>query len=527
MTPFILTVPETRDSEAHFCKDHSALDLMESAGHACAEEISLRVLKDKRRVVLFCGPGNNGGDGLVIARLLAKLAPFKLTSLEVILCQEDPTRCSPLFTENLSRWKRLRNLDIPTRTYQFRDNRSAFLKSDDLVIDALFGIGLDRKMEGLYAQAIQVINASDAYVVSIDIPSGLYADQHTPVGHDIVMADLTLSIQFWKTVFLLPEAAPYYGKVEVLNIDPRFKPIREETHAQELLMEETVGVFLQPANPFAHKGSKGHGLLIAGCQRMPGAAILAATAALRGGLGKVTVHTTERALQALPIALPEAILDPDEHPDHFSGIRWEKLPSDISAIAIGPGLGTHPQTVVAIKDVLERIQAPIVIDADALNMLADNKTWLAYLPPYSILTPHPREFERLAGPFTDNFDRMHKAKAFAQRYSCILILKGHHTLICHPDGSLFFNSTGNEGMATAGSGDILTGLLLALLAQGYTPPAAALLGVFIHGRAGDLYLNSSGTQSLIASDLPIFFGQAFKSLLPKSSGSMTIFPHSL
>jgi NAD(P)H-hydrate epimerase len=280
----------------------------------------------------------------------------------------------------------------------------------------------------------------------------------------------------------------------------------------EYLTTKALSLMMHHENAYAHKGVFGHGLLIGGSAAMPGAAILAATAAMRGGIGKLTVHSAGAVTRMLPTVLPEAILHADEHEQVVSRLDWETLPTSINAVAIGPGLGTANATVNAIKDVLDSYKAPLIIDADALNMLADNKTWLAFLPPYSILTPHIGEFERLAGTAKDHFERMTMAKNFAERYQVILILKGHHTLISLPDGMQFFNTTGNSGMATAGSGDTLTGLLLALLAQQYSPVETALLGVYLHGLAGDLYIRDNAPQSLIASDLPKMFGQAFNEL---------------
>jgi len=280
----------------------------------------------------------------------------------------------------------------------------------------------------------------------------------------------------------------------------------------EYLTMESVACLLRPLPANAHKGFFGHGLLVAGSAAMPGAAILAATAAMRGGIGKVTVHTASLAAQHLPARLPEAILHPDICEQHVSRIDWSTLQTDINALAIGPGIGRHPQTVNLLKDIIDEVHDPIILDADALNILSENKTWLAFLTPHSILTPHWKEFERLAGHCTDELERMEKARDFALKYEIILILKGHHTLISLPDGQQFVNTTGNAGMATAGSGDVLTGLLLALMAQRYSPIESALLGVFIHGLAGDIYAQEHSPRSLIASDLPQFFSYAFQRL---------------
>ena len=246
---------------------------------------------------------------------------------------------------------------------------------------------------------------------------------------------------------------------------------------------------------------------------MPGAAVLAATAAMRGGIGKLTVHTVRSVRDILAVSLPEAIHDIDENEQYVSHINWNKLPENITAVAFGPGLGTAKQTVSAMKDILDTVKPPLVIDADGLNMLAENKTWLAFLPPNSILTPHFAEFERLAGKPSDDFDRLERAKAFAQRYSVILVLKGHHTVVTFPDGRQFFNTTGNSGRATAGSSDVLTGLLLALLAQGYDPKHATVLGVYLHGAAGDAYAENHVASTLVASDLPRYFSEAISRML--------------
>lgn len=510
MSPFVLSVPQIRTCEKHTMEDLpiSSLDLMEKAGTACAKEIvELIVQQQISSLFVFCGTGNNGGDGLVIARLLASNKDINLSSITVVICKRDGSHYSEEFSANLARWKAVSVPNTQTETIDFNEDNPIDIPFEALILDALFGIGLNKPAKGIYATAIQAINKSDAYTVAIDIPSGLFADQPTPPDADIVIADVTLSIQFPKVVFFLPTYSPFYGDVNIIDIG--MYPPSNLVCSQEYLLEENLHPLLIPRNAYAHKGTFGHGLLIAGCDSMPGAVILAASAAMRGGIGKLTVHTTQRAANALTIRLPEAILNIDRDEHLFSDLDWKMLQPNINAIAVGPGLGTQPKTVNAIKNLLDSISSPLILDADALNMLADNKTWLAFLPAKSILTPHIKEFERLAGKADNDFDRIQKATAFAQRYNVVLVLKGHHTLICMPDGRQFFNSTGNSGMATAGSGDTLTGLLLALLAQGYSPEAAALLGVFIHGLAGDLYAEQFGGTSLIASDLPNWFGRAF------------------
>lgn len=299
---------------------------------------------------------------------------------------------------------------------------------------------------------------------------------------------------------------------ELSHSDATAKSMTTKEDGCEGLTLDSVACLLHPLPIDAHKGTFGHGLLVAGSADMPGAAILAATAALRGGIGKVTVHTAAHAAQHIPSRLPEAILHPDPNEHHITELRWETLQHDINAIAIGPGIGTHRQTVTMLKNILDEVHSPLILDADALNILSENKTWLAFLPPYSILTPHFKEFERLTGTGHEHINKQEKAKEFAKKYGVILILKGYHTLISLPDGQQFFNTTGNPGMATAGSGDVLSGLLLSLMAQRYNPVESALLGVFIHGLAGDLYAESHEPRTLIASDIPLYFSSAYQKL---------------
>lgn len=509
----ILTVPQIRESEQFTMQTIPSIELMERAGTACAQALLPLIAHDNiSQVFVLCGTGNNGGDGLVIARHLVQDPSASIDTVTVVVCQDAESRRSPEFQENFSRWQKLGDTGR-TRTLIFNGTDALEIPADALIIDAIFGIGLHRPATGVHASAIRAINASDAPVVAIDIPSGMFADQHTPPENDVVLADLTLSVQFQKLAFLLPENHPFCGNVQVVDIGMAIPPTMKIT--QELLTTEGVRPLLHRCSPYAHKGTFGHGLLVAGSAAMPGAAILAATAALRGGIGKLTVHTAAEAARHIPARLPEAILHPDEDTQHIRRIDWSTLPSGINAIAIGPGLGTHPQTVNAVKDVLDSVQTPVILDADALNILADNKTWLAFLPPYSILTPHFAEFERMAGHATDDFQRVEMARTFAQRYDIVLVLKGHHTVISLPDGTQFFNATGNAGMATAGSGDTLTGLLLALMAQGHNPVETALFGTYLHGLAGDLYVEDNAPQSLIASDLPQYFGKAFRYLESK------------
>lgn len=510
--PIIPTTDQIRQCEQYTMQTQSisSLELMERAGQKCAQKIQKIIQKQKpANIFIFCGTGNNGGDGLVIARALASnssIEAFSPCSFHVILCQNEQSKRTLELEKNLTLWQQIAEEHTHCHLQTFNPQKPLDITENSIIIDAIFGIGLNKPAQGLHAEAIRQINQSDAYTIAIDTPSGLFSDVHTPHAHDIVMADITLSIQFVKLAYFTGEAYPFYGNVEVVDIDMVAPP--DTTYSKIALTLPNIQPILYPVNPYAHKGTFGHGLLIAGSADMPGATILAASSAMRGGLGKLTVHTVSTAAQALTLHLPEAILHRDNNEQVISELNWSTLQSNINAIAIGPGIGTHSKTVNLIKNVLDEVHAPLIIDADALNILAQNKTWLAFLPNNSILTPHFKEFERLAGPCNNDFDRIQKAKQFAERYNIILILKGHHTVISLPNGKQFFNTTGHYGLATAGSGDVLTGLLLALMAQGYSPSETALLGVFIHGLAGE----QGYPTTMIASDIAQHYTTAFQTI---------------
>ena len=485
----------------------SSTDLMERA----AATLTDRLMKDVRigdveQVLVFCGPGNNGGDGLVIARLLAYChRPVTV----VTACFSGVT--TPDFDINHQRIQQMMH-DFPNlQCVTFEEYRNNPTRATMVVaIDALFGIGLSRPLSDEYADVVDFINAQQHYVVAVDVPSGLFIDRHTPKEAHRIKAHRTYTFQWQKWAFLLPETADYVGTVSILDIGLR--PVHDSFgRAGEFLTKETAASLLLPPRKYAHKGSNGHGLLVAGSRKMPGAAILAATAALRSGIGKVTVHTTANVAAALPIALPEAILDVDINEECVSCCHWEEI-EGLNAVAIGPGIGQTALSAALLRDLLADIHSPVVFDADALNLLAKNKTLLAYLPENSILTPHFKEFERLAGASDNDFDRIERVKAFAQKHNVIVILKGANSAIAMPDGKVFVNSTGNPGMATAGSGDVLTGMLLAFLAKGYAPQLAAIIGTYLHGLAGDCALETESHESLIASDIAKNLGKAMKKL---------------
>ena len=357
---------------------------------------------------------------------------------------------------------------------------------------------------------MKYINSSPAKVVSIDTPSGLMTEDNTyNVRANIIRADLTLTLQLPKLSFLFPENQQFIGKLKVLDIRLSKEGMEKIDANYTVIEENDIRKRLLPRDPFAHKGKMGNALIIAGSYGMGGASVLATKACLRVGAGKVTTHTPKRNSMILQISVPEAIIQFDREETIFSeAVDTE----DFKAVGIGPGLGTSEQTAIAIIAQLRRTQCPLVADADAINILSNHRAWLQQLPKGIIMTPHPKEFDRLEGPSTDSFERLMKARDLAQRLQAYIMLKGHHTSLCLPDGHIMFNSTGNAGMATAGSGDVLTGIITGLLARGYKQEDACIVGMYLHGLAGDIAARELGEESVIASDLIQYLPYAFKRL---------------
>jgi NAD(P)H-hydrate epimerase len=369
-------------------------------------------------------------------------------------------------------------------------------------------------VSGSPAVLIDHLNASGATIISIDVPSGLFCDATTtpPSGGVVVHATHTLTFAPPKLAFFFPENQVNVGTWHLLDIGLSKEFIRSA--AVDNFMVETCDVvpMLRTRKKFDHKGNFGHALLIAGSTGKMGAAVLAARASLRAGTGLLTCAVPRSGLSILQTSVPEAMVIPDPSDHEISAIPDL---SGFTAIGIGPGTGTSPGTANAVKMLIQQATHPIVFDADALNILAENRTWLAFMPKGSVLTPHPREFERLAGKSKDNFDRHRLQREFSARYQCFVVLKGAHTVTTTPDGLSFFNTTGNPGMATGGSGDVLTGILTGLMAQGYSSLEACLLGVFIHGMAGDIALKEQGYEALIAGDIINNLGKTFQTLYGK------------
>jgi ADP-dependent NAD(P)H-hydrate dehydratase / NAD(P)H-hydrate epimerase len=477
-----------------------SIDLMERSSKALTHAI-IDTWNNRTPIVVFAGPGNNGGDALAVARLLAEQG-YKVEVYLFNINGHLSEECT------INRDRILNNKKI----FGFTEVKQEFdppkLENETLVVDGLFGSGLNKPVTGGFASLVKYINASPAEIVSIDIPSGLMTEDNTyNVRTNIIRADMTLTLQQLKLSFLFAENQQYLGNIKVLDIRLSQEWIKNADTKFYMIEENDIRARILPRDDFAHKGMMGNALVIAGSYGMAGAAVLASKACLRSGAGKVTVHTPKRNISIMQITVPEAVIQFDKDETYFSeAIDCE----DFDAMAIGPGLGQAENTGVALIAQLRRTQAPTVVDADAINILANHRAWLQQLPKDIILTPHPKEFERLAGHCTDSYERIVKARDLAEHLQAYIIIKGHHSTLCMPDGRIFFNSTGNSGMATAGSGDVLTGIIVGLLARGYKQGDACMVGMYLHGLAGDLAAKELGKESLIASDIINYLPQAFK-----------------
>ncbi len=496
----VLTSAQLRDADQETIANEpiASIDLMERASLACTDFL-LESIPAGINFFIFCGKGNNGGDGLCIARQLYK----KGKQVKVFII-EDAGKPTADFQINVERFQQL----DPENCFTLKDiGEFPNVPLNVVMIDSIFGSGLNREAEGFVMQIIRKLNALPNKIIAIDAPSGLFADQATPDLTKVIHASTTLCFQSPRQSFLYPEYTQAIGEWQVLNIGLNAAYIQKAPSKHYILEAEDVSSLLKPRPLFGHKGLFGHALLLAGSYGMNGAAILAARACLRSGAGKVTVRAPKCAVIPLQTCIPEAMVWADEEEKHLS---TPFKPAKYNAIGIGPGIGTEKETANVLKRTIQDFDIPMVIDADALNILAENPTWLAFLPAGCILTPHPGELKKLIGEFKDPFERSKAQLAFAKKNNCYLLCKGKFTSIACPDGSLLFNSTGNSGMSTAGAGDVLTGMITSFLAQGYSPFQSTLLGIYLHGLAGDLCAQELSENAMIAGDIIEFIPSAFK-----------------
>lgn len=480
-----------------------SIDLVERAAETITAAIKRRWDK-YLAVIVLAGPGNNGADALAVARMLT-LAGYSVEAYLFNIGGKLSDECS-INTKRLKETTGLKKFVEVTVNFE-----PPHLDECTIVIDGLFGSGLNKPLSGGFASLVKYVNSSPATVVSIDIPSGLMTEDNTANIHqNIIKASLTLTIQQRKLAMYLADNEPYLGEIEVLDINLSQEFVRR-THAPFYLLEqEDITNLLRPRSKFSHKGTMGHALLFAGSYGMAGAAILASKAALRSGIGKLTVHTPLCNNHILQTTVPEAILQHDSNEIYYSDVIDT---NDYDAVALGPGIGTNEDTAIALMSQIRRVQCPLVLDADALNILAQHRAWINQLPRNLIITPHPAEFDRFAGNTANSsYNRLAKARKWAEKLGAYIVLKGHYSALCCPDGETIINPTGNAGMATAGSGDVLTGIITGMLARGYTQRSACIIGMYLHGLAGDIAAEELGEESLIASDIVERISKAFNTV---------------
>ena len=465
----------------------ASIDLMERASQAFVRWFCNQYV-NTRPIAVFCGKGNNGGDGLAIARILSGCG----YDVRVFIA-EYTSNATDDFRKNLSR---LDNHLSPNLIHS--ENELPKLEKQVVCIDALLGSGLSRPVDGLLSILIKYLNDLPNKLVAVDIASGLYTDQPNDPSDVIIKPRYTVTFQLPKLAFVFPQNAEYVGEWHVVDIGLSNDYISNTATPFYFTDKPEAERRIKPRQKFSHKGTYGHAVLIAGSYGKMGAAVLSGKSCLRSGVGLLTMHVPACGYEITQISVPEAMATVDEAEKYIS-----KAPdlSSATAIGIGPGIGQDIATVKALEKVLEQAKVPLVIDADALNILSANRNLLYKLPANTVLTPHPKEFQRLAGESSNEFERLEKAREFAAKYGVIICLKGANTAVVLPNGEVHFNSTGNPGMATGGTGDVLTGIITSLLAQKSPPADAAILGVYQHGLAGDRAAEARGQTALIASDV--------------------------
>ena len=479
----------------------TSADLMERAATLCFQWIHNRLHGNNIPIIVFCGTGNNGGDGLVIARHL-KQHGYNVHTY-VINCTNERSQ------DFLTNYDRLKEIGVWPEMITCKTELPK-LSENDMIIDAIFGLGLSRPPKDVLKETIQHINASNAYVLSVDVPSGLYAEKSVEDKEAVVRAFQTLTFQTPKLAFLLAENQEYINSWEIVDIGLDAEYLFEVEVDNHIIGKENALLFYKYRKKFSHKGDFGHSLIIGGSMGKIGAVALAAKAALSVGSGLVTAYIPKCGYQILQTVLPEAMVEIDSEIE----IHNFNFKTEATVIGIGVGLGTSVKTAKGFKEFLSTNKIPLVIDADGINLLSKNKSLLKLLPENSVLTPHPKEFERLVGKCKNDYERLNKLKKLATKYKLVLILKGAYTAIAH-QSITYFNTTGNPGLATAGSGDVLTGLITGLIAQGYSSFEASILGVYLHGKTADLAMNSLTYETFTASHIVDYLSDAIKDLLKK------------
>jgi hydroxyethylthiazole kinase-like uncharacterized protein yjeF len=483
----------------------SSTDLMERAGMQIFNWMHLRMQGAQVPIHVFCGIGNNGGDGLVLARHL--ITHGYNVFAYIINCSDKRSKDFLINYDHVKnttkKWPKLLNCK--------EDFSEILIDEKDIIVDAVFGIGLNRPPNDWVQELFQKFRASKAFTLAIDIPSGVFTDIAVEDENAAVHANFTLSFQSPKLIFFLPETAKYTVQWEVLDIGIDRDYLMQTETEVELISKFEVLPFYKPREKFAHKGDFGHVLILGGSYGKIGAVNLASRAALAAGAGLVTAYIPKCGYHSLQASIPEVMVITDENESAISDINFDIEPS---VIGLGVGLGIDDSTAKTFEAFLKKNKTPLVIDADGLNLLSKNKTLLKLLPEQTILTPHPKELERLVGKWSNDFEKLKKVKAFSKKYNVVVLIKGAHSVTVY-NHKIYINTTGNPGMATAGSGDVLTGLIAGMVAQGYEPLVSTIFGVYLHGKSADISVENYGYQSLIASHIIETIGDAYIDLFKR------------
>ena len=447
----------------------SSWDLMERAASEVFIHIQKLFPKLPNQVLIFCGIGNNGGDGLALARLLATTD----SNILVLL----PTSRIKMSADAQINLDKLKGTKVQVLTFNEATLES---RNSDLVIDCLFGSGLNRPIhDGIYAEMIGYFNKLQGTKISVDLPSGMFTDTLNNPQDKITIADYTLTFQTPKRSFFFFENYLYTGEIIVVDIQLSRLYINNQISDQELVTLLYAKLLFRKRVRNSYKKTYGNLLLVAGSEKA-GACILSSMAAVRSGLGLLTVMCDKQKHNVILTRVPEAMMIETslyEEPQLINLIKYD-------ALALGPGLGISSSNEKLFKNLLHFFNAPMVIDADGISILSQNKSWLSYLPQESILTPHPGEFERLVGKTQNTLEVFQKATEFCSKYNVYLVYKNFYSVVFTPHGKKYFITAGNSGMAKGGSGDVLTGVIGSLLAQGYPAEHAAVLGTWVHATAG-------------------------------------------
>lgn len=486
----------------------SSTDLMERAGTQIFNWMHTRMQGAQVPIHVFCGIGNNGGDGLVLAR---HLITHGYNVYTYIVNYSD--KRSKDFLINYDRIKNVTK-NWPTLLKCTEDFPE--INQDDIIVDAVFGIGLNRPIHDWVKALFVHFKTSKAFTLAIDISSGLSTDEVPKDENAVVWAGYTLSFASPKLVFFLPETAKYTVQWEVLDIglDQEFLHTTE-TEVDLIGKHEVLPLYI-PRDKFAHKGNFGHALVIGGSYGKIGAVTLTSRAVLSAGAGLITAYIPKCGYNILQSSFPETMVLTDINEELITKIDYKITPTVIS---FGVGVGIDSKTIKAFETFLKTNKTPLIIDADGINILSKKKALLKLLPKQSVLTPHPKELERLVGKWKNDFDKLKKVKAFAKKYNVVVVIKGANTITVFQD-NLYVNTTGNPGLATAGSGDVLTGIITGLISQGYNALSASIFGVYLHGKSADIAVEAFGYQSLIASHIIDYLGEAFLDLFKQPEQSL-------